>query len=84
VVLPGADVPEAAKLAERLRAAVVAEPAAGLSVTMSFGVSGSAGPHLETEQLLNEADAALYEAKAGGRDQVVASRRLALAQAATG
>jgi len=59
VVLPGAGVADAAGLAEQLRAAVAAEPAAGLSVTMSFGVSGSTGPHLEREQLLDEADAAL-------------------------
>ena len=36
-------VPAAARLAEQLRAAVAAEPAAGLWVTMSFGVAGSPG-----------------------------------------
>jgi diguanylate cyclase (GGDEF)-like protein len=71
VVLPGADVPQAAELAEQLRAAVAAEPAAGLQVTMSFGVAGSAGFALERERLLEEADTALYEAKARGRDRVV-------------
>jgi diguanylate cyclase (GGDEF)-like protein len=70
VLLPGADVRDAMQLAEELREAVAAEPAAGLSVTMSFGVSGSAGATLEREQLLNEADAALYEAKRRGRNQV--------------
>jgi diguanylate cyclase (GGDEF)-like protein len=82
VVLPGAGVPDATGLAEHLRAAVAAEPAAGLSVTMSFGVSGSAGPKLERERLLNEADAALYEAKARGRNQVVATAHPAVARAA--
>jgi diguanylate cyclase (GGDEF)-like protein len=82
VVLPGAGVPDAARLAEQLRAAVAAEPAAGLWVTMSFGVSGSTGPHLEHERLLEDADAALYQAKARGRDQVVAATHPAAARSA--
>ena len=82
VVLPGADVPAAAGLAEQLRAAVAAEPAAGLRMTMSFGVAGSAGPDLERERLLDEADTALYEAKARGRDQVVAATQPAVARPA--
>jgi diguanylate cyclase (GGDEF)-like protein len=84
VVLPGADVTAAADLAEQLRAAVAAEPAAGLWVTMSFGVAGSAGPLLQRELLLDEADTALYAAKARGRDQVVAADLPAAAGAATG
>ena len=56
---------------KRIGAAVAAEPAAGQWVTMSFGVSGSAGPDLERERLLNESDAALYEAKGAGRNRVV-------------
>ena len=85
VVLPGAGVPDAARLAEQLRVAVAAEPAAGQWVTMSFGVSGSAGPDLERERLLDEADAALYDAKARGRDQVVAATtHPALAETAAG
>jgi diguanylate cyclase (GGDEF)-like protein len=80
VVLPGASVPDAARLAEQLRAAVAAQPAAGLWVTMSFGVSGSTGPHLEHERLLDDADTALYEAKARGRDQVVAATHPAAAR----
>jgi diguanylate cyclase (GGDEF)-like protein len=73
VIVPGADVSAAAGLAEQMRAAVAAEPAAGLWITMSFGVAGSAGPDLERERLLDEADTALYQAKARGRDQVVAA-----------
>jgi diguanylate cyclase (GGDEF)-like protein len=77
VVLPGADVPAAAGLAEELRAAVAAEPAAGLRITMSFGVAGSVGTRLERERLLDEADTALYLAKARGRDQVIAATQSA-------
>jgi diguanylate cyclase (GGDEF)-like protein len=75
VILPGADVPAAAELAEQLRAVVAAEPSAGLQITMSFGVAGSVGSELERERLLEEADTALYEAKARGRDQVVAAEQ---------
>jgi diguanylate cyclase (GGDEF)-like protein len=71
VVLPGVDVPAAAKLAEQLRAAVAAEPAVGLRITMSFGIAGTVGPDLERERLLDAADTALYQAKGRGRDQVV-------------
>ncbi len=71
VVLPGADLTDATLIAEQLRAAVAAEPAAGAHVTMSFGVAGSTGTVLDREQLLGAADAALYDAKARGRDQVV-------------
>ena len=67
------------RLAEQLRAAVAAEPAAGLWVTMSFGVAGSTGLGLECERLLDQADTALYEAKARGRDRVVAAPQPAAA-----
>ena len=79
VVLPGADVPAATQLAEQLRAAVAAEAAAGLWVTMSFGVAGSTGLGLERERLLEAADTALYEAKARGRDRVVSAPQPAAA-----
>jgi diguanylate cyclase (GGDEF)-like protein len=73
ILLPGADVPAATVLAEQLRAAVSAEPAAGLAVTMSFGVASSAGADVDRDRLFDQADTALYEAKARGRDQVVAA-----------
>ena len=70
VILPGADVADGAVIAERLRGAVAAEPLAGLEVTMSFGVSGSEGGCFDHVAVLAAADAALYHAKAGGRDRV--------------
>jgi diguanylate cyclase (GGDEF)-like protein len=82
IVLPGAGMSDAAALAEQLRAAVAAAPAAGRQVTMSFGVAGSSGPDLK--RLLDEADAALYEAKARGRDQVIAAAHPAVARTAAG
>jgi diguanylate cyclase (GGDEF)-like protein len=63
VLLPGCSLETAAQIAERLRAAV---PAANCSV----GVAS--WDRIETvEELLARADAALYEAKEGGRGQVV-------------
>jgi PleD family two-component response regulator len=53
-------------------------------VTMSFGVAGSAGPDLEHERLLAEADTALYEAKARGRNQVVAASQPTVVGTAAG
>jgi GGDEF domain-containing protein len=51
---------------------------------MSFGVAGSAGQGLQRELLLDEADTALYAAKARGRDQVVAADQPAAAGATAG
>lgn len=63
VLLPGCSIETAAQIAERLRAAV---PAANCSV----GVAS--WDRTETvEELLARADGALYEAKEGGRGQVV-------------
>jgi diguanylate cyclase (GGDEF)-like protein len=81
VLLPGTGVAAGFLLAERIRAAVAAEPfelAAGspLPVTVSIGVAEHS-PALEErdlkvagERLLALADVALYEAKAGGRNAV--------------
>jgi diguanylate cyclase (GGDEF)-like protein len=63
VLLPGCSLETAAQIAERLRSAV---PAANCSV----GVAS--WDRIETvEELLARADAALYDAKEGGRGQVV-------------
>lgn len=56
---------------ERVRAAVAGEPAAGLPITISIG--SARGPAVRSaghEDLLLRADAALREAKRGGRDRV--------------
>ena len=71
ILLPGSDREQSAELAERLREAVSGEPAGGLFVTMSLGVAASArGETFDYESVFAEADAALYQAKQGGRDQV--------------
>jgi diguanylate cyclase (GGDEF)-like protein len=68
ILLPGADIAHAHEVAERLRAAVGDEPVAGLQITMSFGVNASDGATFDFPALLAEADAALYAAKAAGRN----------------
>jgi diguanylate cyclase (GGDEF)-like protein len=84
VLLPGAERGEAAELAERLREAVVGERIhEGLSITMSFGVHASArGEAFDYPTVFARADAALYEAKRGGRDRVCVAGEPTLAHAA--
>jgi diguanylate cyclase (GGDEF)-like protein len=55
------------KLVERSRHAVEANPE--LSVTISIGIVGGIGQHLRMEQLVRDADAAMYSAKSLGRNQ---------------
>jgi diguanylate cyclase (GGDEF)-like protein len=68
VVLPGVGLPEAIEIAERLRRRV--EQAPGLGVTLSIGVSSTAGDDVVYETLYARADEALYRAKVAGRNRV--------------
>ena len=72
ILIPGLGLPETAELAERLRRAVAEHVyAKGIRVTMSLGVTTStAGPELDFRSLWEDVDAALYEAKREGRNQV--------------
>jgi diguanylate cyclase (GGDEF)-like protein len=79
VVLPGATPEHAATVAEDLRAAIEGQPVAGLHVTMSFGVAGSAPGDFDYESVFAEADLALYEAKHAGRNRVRTRGSIALA-----
>jgi two-component system cell cycle response regulator len=77
VVLPGASADDSAAVAERIRR-IVSETKVGadgrtLSVTVSVGVTSHPRDHVDhPEELVEHADAALYRAKAAGRDRVVA------------
>jgi diguanylate cyclase (GGDEF)-like protein len=76
VILPGADVPTAAAIAERLRAAIEARAfehryAEAGEVTISIGVAAvRGGKPADAEGLVTDADSALYAAKHGGRNRV--------------
>ena len=73
VLLPEQTLESAALAAERLRVAVeelaVPHPAGGV-VTISAGVAGPAEGAEPAEELVGRADAALYVAKAAGRNRV--------------
>ena len=74
VVLPGVGGTAGRDVAERLRAAIERTRPAGISVTVSIGVSAAAvGEDVEYESLFKAADDALYRAKRTGRNRVVAS-----------
>jgi diguanylate cyclase (GGDEF)-like protein len=73
VLVPGATEAEATELAEKLRETVRAEPIAGQTVTMSFGVAVSGVGGFALDAQYARADAALYAAKDAGRDRVVLS-----------
>lgn len=71
VVLPGAAQDDAVDIAERLRLAVRDLRPLGTEVTLSVGVAVGGAGTLDTDDLIRRADAALYAAKANGRDMVV-------------
>ena len=73
VVLLETTITTAALVAERIRARVAAEPFDGGRMTVSIGVAECPAHGDTPESLIAGADAALYEAKDGGRDRVVAA-----------
>jgi diguanylate cyclase (GGDEF)-like protein/PAS domain S-box-containing protein len=73
-ILPGSDMAGGVSAAERARARVAAAPIPGVgTITVSAGVAalcdGESG-----QDLLRDADRALYEAKAAGRNRTVSAR----------
>jgi diguanylate cyclase (GGDEF)-like protein len=70
VILPGANREDAVEIAERLRFEVHERRPVGVPVTVSIGVAVAEPDTIDTEDLISRADAALYAAKAGGRNAV--------------
>lgn len=80
LLLPDTDAAQATVVAERVRMGVAAmnvaatdkrgQPVLITGRTTSIGVAAGPGSTAELETLLRWADAAVYEAKSGGRDQV--------------
>ncbi len=76
IILPGCDCSGAGQQAERLRAAVARQPVllpeASIRVTISIGaIAKERGSYESPSNLVRAADAALYRAKAGGRNHIV-------------
>jgi diguanylate cyclase (GGDEF)-like protein len=79
LLLAGTDLAGAHSFADRLRATVARETAAGeVGLTVSIGLC-EAGPETTSEDLLRSADVALYSAKGAGRNRVALYGRPALA-----
>ena len=77
VLLPGLGLAAALPVAERLRALIAAAPLqhadAAIPLSVSIGIAEWAGASEDTSRLLVRADAALYQAKRSGRDQVASA-----------
>ncbi|CAG36855.1 diguanylate cyclase [Desulfotalea psychrophila] len=74
ILLPGTDIKVALKIAERFRALVEKNPVMvnekEIAFTVSFGVTAWNGIEQTFEEVLHEADSALYVAKEKGRNRV--------------
>ena len=79
VVLPYTNTEQAELIAERIRESVCRErfesggDCGPLNVTVSIGVSALDDPMDQPDDLLKRADLALYDAKRGGRNQVISN-----------
>ena len=78
VVMPGASLEDATKVADRIRRDVASQPfpimggAESLTITVSVGVACSSGPDDTPDALLKRGDEGVYDAKSRGRNQVIA------------
>jgi len=78
VIMPDTGIAAAERIAERIRLHVAGSPFRVdggkelLTVTISIGVAATLGEFDTPDALLKRADAAVYEAKAAGRNRVIA------------
>jgi diguanylate cyclase (GGDEF)-like protein len=70
LILAGADLSIACKIAEQCRRAIEDSRPAGLAVTASFGVCAAEGEAIDLQAMFAAADRCLYEAKGAGRNRV--------------
>jgi len=77
VYLPGADLEQAHRVAERLRSTIAASEfkwqGASWNLSASFGVAAVPETTRQGQNLASQADKALYRAKREGRDRVIAA-----------
>jgi diguanylate cyclase (GGDEF)-like protein/PAS domain S-box-containing protein len=71
VVLSGVDAAKAREIAERMRTKIQAKDCSGVKITASLGVAALKENCMQPEELVNQADKALYVAKESGRNRVV-------------
>jgi putative nucleotidyltransferase with HDIG domain len=71
ILLPQIDLPEATMAAERFRQALAEEQRGGVTVTASLGVSAIGLGSKHPQELLDQADKALFAAKRSGRNRAV-------------
>ena len=74
IILPETDLPQGSIQAERLRAAAAEQEWPESQLTISLGVAPLTAEMARAEDLVRDADRALYEAKDAGRNQVCLSR----------
>jgi two-component system, cell cycle response regulator len=84
VLVEGGDVSGILVVAEKLVAAIAAEPVAGHGLTASAGAAVWAARFTQPADLIEAADAALYEAKRSGRGRAVLARTVAAPAALAG
>jgi len=84
VLLPETAATAAADFAKRVRAALEKHAPPAGPVTLSFGIAAYPAHGDSGEALIRAADAALYEAKRGGRDRSVVARGAERVKAARG
>ncbi len=71
VVLPQLYLDKAAEIAERIRQTIEKKSCSGVNITISLGVSCLESNTNKPDELINQADKALYAAKKSGRNRVV-------------
>src|SRR5260370_11386313 len=75
IMMPETEIAGAAEFAERIRKKIASERLPDGTITLSLGVSAFPMHGDTSDQLIAEADAALYLAKRGGGNRVVAAAR---------
>lgn len=76
VFLPGVDADEVIEICEKIREVLANTQIGELRITASLGISTSYDPDVKPEDLLEEADQALYFSKHNGRNQVTHFARI--------
>ena len=80
MLLTGVDADEGVRIADRINTTLAAKsslPNGVAAPTASFGVVDTQMPNVSLQRLIREADSALYEAKAAGRNRAMVGRTLA-------